>query len=110
MLGLYALTIGAVAAHAINNLNLDKDFIAPVERRFELPLEPRQTSTSSCVGLDASIGKVTACDDAHINSANWAIFDIDTYFTKFIENFGISDNFPNFFVAQQSNPNRPDVS
>ncbi|KAK4947661.1 hypothetical protein LTR10_013607 [Elasticomyces elasticus] len=50
---------------------------------------------------------VTACQTSDLTTENWASFDIDAFLLDFINQFGTSDNFPKFFVSQQTPTSDP---
>lgn len=64
------------------------------------------TAAGAIVGANASglciIGPtpVTKCGAADLTAANWATFGIDTFLFAMIREYGISDNFPKFIMAQ----------
>jgi hypothetical protein len=50
---------------------------------------------------------VMACGASDLTKANWDAFDIDTFLDGFINQFGTSDNFPKFFVSQDTPTENP---
>ena len=64
-------------------------------------LHRRQTSCFK------SENPVTACGPGDLTKANWDAFDIDNFLLGFINSFGTTDNFPKFFVSQDTPPANP---
>ena len=50
---------------------------------------------------------VTNCDTSDLTKANWDAFNIDAFLAGFINQFGTSDNFPKFFVSQDTPTENP---
>ncbi|KIW88324.1 uncharacterized protein Z519_10891 [Cladophialophora bantiana CBS 173.52] len=67
----------------------------------ELPLTERDTP---CF---VSTTPVTACGSGDLTKANWDAFGIDNFLAGFINQFGTSDNFPKFFVSQDTPTENP---
>lgn len=53
------------------------------------------------------VNHVTACGSGDLTIDNWNKFDIDTNLASFINQFGTSDNFPKFFVSQDTPDSDP---
>ncbi|EXJ61584.1 hypothetical protein A1O7_02012 [Cladophialophora yegresii CBS 114405] len=65
------------------------------------PLVERQTS---CFTFE---DPVTACGAGDLTKANWDAFAIDEFLVGFINQFGTQDNFPKFFVSQDTPTENP---
>ena len=50
---------------------------------------------------------VTACGPGDLTKANWDAFQVDGFLADFINSMGTSDNFPKFFVSQETPPENP---
>ncbi|KIX93216.1 uncharacterized protein Z520_11070 [Fonsecaea multimorphosa CBS 102226] len=61
-------------------------------------LTERQTTTPCFI----STTPVTACGPGDLTTANWDAFGIDNFLAGTINQFGASDNFPKFFVSQNT--------
>lgn len=68
---------------------------------FDSDLKPRQTT---CL---TSATPVTACGSGDLTTDSWNKFNIDAFLSGFINQFGTSDNFPKFFVLQDSPTRNP---
>ena len=64
-------------------------------------LKSRQTFCS------LGVNHVTTCGSGDLTTANWNTFDIDGFLLGFINQFGTSDNFPKFFVSQDTPTQNP---
>ncbi|EXJ66556.1 uncharacterized protein A1O5_10225 [Cladophialophora psammophila CBS 110553] len=67
----------------------------------ELPLTERDTPCFM------STTPVTACGQGDLTKANWDAFGIDNFLAGFINQFDTSDNFPKFFVSQDTPTENP---
>lgn len=68
---------------------------------FDSLLKPRQTLCT------LSTTPVTSCGSGDLTTANWNNFNIDAFVSGFINQFGTSDNFPKFFVSQDTPTQNP---
>ncbi|KAK5051899.1 hypothetical protein LTR84_002702 [Exophiala bonariae] len=64
-------------------------------------LKSRQTFCS------LGVNHVTACGSGDLTTENWNTFNIDAFLLGFINQFGTSDNFPKFFVSQDTPTENP---
>jgi len=68
---------------------------------FNSDLKPRQSICTK------SATPVTACGSGDLTTDNWNSFNVDAFLSGFINQFGTSDNFPKFFVLQDSPTQNP---